>query len=330
MAAIPLGIIGAGIITHDTHMPILNKLKRKFRVVAVADVIRDSAERVAAALGRRTEVTEDYRELLDRADVEAVLIAVPPYLTAGITIDALAAGKHVLGEKPMANTVEEARRLVRAWRKTDRTYMVAEQFFFIPEYERLREMARTGDWPFGKPRMVELHQYWKMCPHTITKYYHSAWRHDKRLTWGYLLEGGCHTANPLRETFGMPRKVQSRLLSVDKALGRWDTILASFEFSSGPACQLTMAYGFRSQAKPIMEIFAKEGTITFENGTPGLKFIAEDGREWTEAMPGGPDCYERQWHHFHDVLAKGKPLELTPEQTRDDLVFVQRLIDAAL
>jgi predicted dehydrogenase len=330
MAAIQLGIIGAGIITHDTHVPILDRLKRKFRVVAIADVVRASAERVAANLGGRADVMEDYRSLLDRHDIEAVLIAVPPYLTADITIDALRAGKHVLGEKPMANTVEEARKILRVWRKTDCTYMVAEQFFFIPAYQRLREMARTGDWPFGKPRMVELHQYWKMCPHTITKYYHSAWRHDKRLTWGYLLEGGCHTANPIREAFGMPRKIQSRLLSVDKALGRWDTIIANCELSSGTVCQLTMAYGFRTQAKPILELFAKDGTITLENGTSGLKFIAENGEEWTETMPEDTDCYERQWHHFHEVLAKGKALELTPEQTRDDLVFVQRLIDAAL
>lgn len=330
MAAIRLGIIGAGIITHDTHVPILNRLKRKFRVVAVADVIRASAERVAAKLGGKPSIVEDYRELLERQDIEAVLIAVPPYHTAAITMDALRAGKHVLGEKPMANTVEEARKILRVWRKTDCTYMVAEQFFFIPAYKRLREMARTGDWAFGKPRMVELHQFWKMCPHTITKYYHSAWRHDKRLTWGYLLEGGCHTANPIREAFGMPRKVQSRLLSADKALGRWDTIIANFELSSGTACQLTMAYGFRSQAKPIFEIFAKDGTITIDQGTPGLRFIAEDGTEWFEATPEEPDCYTRQWHHFHDVLAKGKQLELTPDQTRDDLVFVQRLIDAAL
>ena len=330
MAAIRLGIIGAGIITHDTHVPILLGMKRKFRVVAIADVVRASAERVAAALGGKADGLEDYRRLLGRDDVEAVLIAVPPYHTAAITIDALRAGKHVLGEKPMANTVEEASRILRAWRKTDRTYMVAEQFFFIPAYERLQAMARSGDWPFGKPSMVELHQYWKMSPHTIAKYYHSPWRHDKRLTWGYLLEGGCHTANPLREAFGMPRNIQSKLLSVDKALGRWDTIIANFDFTSGPACQLTMAYGYRTRAKPFVEVFAKDGTITIEAGSPGLHFTAADGSEWTEDTPEQPDCYTRQWMHFHDVLAKGKPLQLTPQQTRDDLLFVQRLIDAAL
>jgi predicted dehydrogenase len=330
MAAIRLGIIGAGIITHDTHVPILNRLRRKFRVVAVADLVDVNARRVADRLDGKVVVYEDYHRLLDRSDIDAVLIAVPPFHTAKITIDALRAGKHVLGEKPMGNTVDEARKLVREWKRADCTYMVAEQFFFIPAYQRLREMARNEDWPFGKPRMIELHQFWKMSPHTITKYYHSAWRHDKRLTWGYLLEGGCHTANPIREAFGMPRKIQSRLISVDKALGRWDTLVANCILTSGVMCQLTMAYGFRSQSKPIVEIFAKDGTITIENGTPGLKYIAEDGKEWTENLPEGPDCYERQWQHFHEVLVKGKALELTPEQTRDDLVFVQRLIDAAL
>jgi len=330
MAAIGLGIIGAGIIVCDTHVPILRKLRRRFRVVAVADTVRASAARVAAMFGGKTAVHDDYRRLLERREVDAVLIAVPPYVTAGVTLDALRAGKHVLAEKPMANTAEEARRLVRAWRRTDRTYMVAEQFFFIPAFERLREMARTNRWPFGKPRMVELHQFWKMCPHTITKYYHSKWRHDKRLRHGYLLEGGCHTANPIREAFGMPRKVQSRMLSVDKALGRYDTLIANFEFAGGVACHLVMAYGFRSQARPILEVFAKDGTLTIEGGSPGIRFTAEDGTEWFEALPEEPDCYEREWVHFCDVVAKGQPLLVSPEQTRDDLVFVERLMDAAV
>lgn len=329
MEIIRLGIIGAGIITHDTHVPILNRMRRQYRVVAVTDTVRENAERVVNALGSGADVYEEHSRLLDRSDVEAVLIAVPPYFSASITIDALRAGKHVLCEKPMANTVKEASRIIRVWRQTDCVYMVAEQFFFISAYQRLREMACTGDWPFGKPRMVELHQFWKISPHTISKYYHSAWRHDRRLTWGYLLEGGCHTANPIREAFGMPRRIQSRLLSVDKALGRWDTIIANFELSTGIACQLTMAYGFSSKAKPLMEVFAKNGTITIDGGTPGLRYLAADGREWFEATPDRPDCYTRQWKHFYDAVARGLPLQLSPEQTRADLVFVQRLIDAA-
>jgi len=330
MPAIRIGLIGAGIITHDTHVPILKRYGRRFRVVAVADVLRPNAERVAAAIGRPgIAIDEDHHRLLARDDVDAVLVAVPPYLSAQITIDALRAGKHVLGEKPMANTVDEARAIVRAWRRTDRVYMVAEQFFFIPAYERLRAIAANGDWPFGKPRMVSLNQYWKMSPYTIAKYYHSAWRHDKRLTWGYLLEGGCHTANPLREAFGMPRRVRSRLLSVDRALGRYDTIIANFDFSSGPACQLTMAYAFRSEAGPIIEVFAKDGTISIDGGARGLHYTAEDGTKWSETDTGGEDPYTRQWLHFHKVLSGGAPLALTPQQTLDDLVFVQRLIDAA-
>jgi len=330
MAAIRLGIIGAGIIVHDTHVPILQKLRRRFRVVAVADTVRASADRVAAMLPGKVAVQEDYRRLLDMDEVDAVLIAVAPFFAAAITIDALRAGKHVLAEKPMANTVEEARKIIRAWRKTDRTYMVAEQFYFIPVFERLRKMARANDWPFGKPRMVELHQFWKMCPHTITKYYYSKWRHDRRLTHGYLLEGGCHTANPVREAFGMPRKVQSRMLSVDKALGRYDTILANFELPGRVACQLVMAYGFRTQAKPMIEVFAKDGTITIEGAGPTIRFLAEDGTEWTKDMPDELGCYHREWLHFYDVVGRGRPLLLTPEQTRDDLVFVQRLMDAAM
>ncbi len=330
MGAIRLGIIGTGIIVRDNHVPVLLKERRKFRVVAVADVLPARAEKIAARLPGTPAVHDDHRRLLDRPDVDAVLIAVPPFEAAAVVADALRAGKHVMAEKPMANTVEEARKLVRLWRRTNCTYMVAENFFFIPAYERLREMARANAWPFGKPRMVELHQFWKMCPHTITKYYYSKWRHDRRLTYGYLLEGGCHTANPLREAFGLPRRVQSRVFRVDRALGANDTIIANFEFPGAIAGHLAMAYGFRSQATPQMEVFAKDGTITFGRDTARIRFIAEDGTEWEEDYGGGRNAFHAEWLHFYDVLAKGKPLRLTPEQTRDDLVFCQRLIDAAI
>ncbi len=82
----------------------------------------------------------DYRELLEQPDVEAVIIAVPNYLHATIAIDALKARKHVLLEKPMATGLKDAVKIVETAKKMKCTFMVGQNFRFN-RYSQLAKMA---------------------------------------------------------------------------------------------------------------------------------------------------------------------------------------------
>src|SRR5579872_1610742 len=108
---INLGIIGTGFAIPRLHLPVLQKMKDEFRIVAVANRTRSKAENLAREIGG-AKVYVDYHELLDDPEVDAVFTCVPVAVNGKVLIDAIHSGKHVLAEKPIAATADEAREAV--------------------------------------------------------------------------------------------------------------------------------------------------------------------------------------------------------------------------
>jgi len=120
-----LGLIGSG--TRGTQLARALRFMKPFHnvygeIVAIADVDRPNAERTRAKEWPRAELYEDYRALLARDDVEAVFVATPDHWHAATSLDALRAGKAVYCEKPLAVTIDEGRRLVRAAQESGLTF----------------------------------------------------------------------------------------------------------------------------------------------------------------------------------------------------------------
>lgn len=113
------------------------------RVVAVAET---SPERAKEACEKFNvpEAVADYRALLDRKDIAVVSVALPNYLHARVALEALAAGKHVLMEKPFATNARDAARVVEAARKARRLLMVGQNQRFRPERQALKRMVAAG------------------------------------------------------------------------------------------------------------------------------------------------------------------------------------------
>ena len=97
------------------------------QMVAVADVDLDAADRFAAKYEGRCKVVEDYRRVLDRPDVDAVICGTPDHWHTRISIDAMRAGKDVYCEKPLTLTMEESRQIARAATETGRVFQVGTQ-----------------------------------------------------------------------------------------------------------------------------------------------------------------------------------------------------------
>lgn len=322
-----IGIIGTGVIVRDYHLGALAHYPDRFAITALCNRTRSKAEEMAATLPGNPRVHDTHHEVLASPDVDAVLIAVPPFTIEEIACDALRSGKHVMLEKPMGNAEEDAARVLEAAKTAKGTFMVAENALFNPVAQKLIRMARHNEWPYGQPKLVQLHQFWKMTPRSIPQFYNSAWRHDERLTYGYLIEGGCHTVNPIREMFGMPTKISSRLLSADPALGKFDTLIAHCEFACGTAGQITMSYGMKSPDGHMFKLFACDGTLytTWDS----LGTIDEDGVNLQQVPKIEPSGFHAEWVQFHDVICNGAPHPFTAQQSYDDILFMQMLIDAA-
>jgi predicted dehydrogenase len=114
------------------------------RLVAVADVYNGRLERARELWGKDLFVTRDYREILARPDVDAVIIATPDHWHARQTIDALEAGKDVYCEKPMVQKLEQGRAVIEAEKRTGRILQVGSQYVTSIIYQKARELLRVG------------------------------------------------------------------------------------------------------------------------------------------------------------------------------------------
>jgi predicted dehydrogenase len=136
-AVIGAGAIGIEHLTSLLHCP-------RATTVAIAETnaqrLREAAERFHVP---RTYT--NYKELLDQPDIDAVTVAVPNYLHAPVAVDALAARKHVLIEKPMALNAKEAARIVAAAQKARRAVMVAKNLRFDRHTQTARAAIQRGD-----------------------------------------------------------------------------------------------------------------------------------------------------------------------------------------
>lgn len=146
-----VGLIGAGTIAFSAHLPAMRTLRNIVELVAVADVREENAIRAAREFGAQAYYT-DYRELLDRGDLDYVDICTPEFLHADQTEAAAAAGVHVLCEKPMSATVEEADRMIAACKRAGVKLMIAHSRRFTGRYRQIRAAIERGD--IGEVRYV--------------------------------------------------------------------------------------------------------------------------------------------------------------------------------
>ena len=144
MDKVRIGIIGCGGIANGKHMPSLKKLP-DVEMVAFCDIIRERAEKAAAEYGiEGADVYEDYRELLDRKDIQVVHVLTPNREHSQITVDALHAGKDVMCEKPMAINSVEAQRMLDAAHETGKKLTIGYQSRFRPDSMYLKRAIQDG------------------------------------------------------------------------------------------------------------------------------------------------------------------------------------------
>lgn len=140
---IRIGLLGAGGIARSRHLPVCASLD-EVEIAAVFDVNQSTA-RSAAVDFDIPDVYADYRQLLKRTDIDAVIITTPNVYHAPIAMDAMSAGKHVLCEKPMASTLQMAQEMVRVQQETNRVLMIALNNRFRPQTQWMRELIDNNE-----------------------------------------------------------------------------------------------------------------------------------------------------------------------------------------
>ncbi len=144
-----IGIIGCGGIANNKHMPALKMLSDKIEMVAFCDIIEEKA--IAAAEKFGTEDAKhyvDYKELLKDESIDVIHVCTPNRSHSFITIDSLEAGKHVMCEKPMAKTYEEAKAMLDAAKRTGKKLTIGYQNRQCPDNQFIKAAAVNDE--FGE------------------------------------------------------------------------------------------------------------------------------------------------------------------------------------
>lgn len=148
-----LGIIGCGGIANGKHMP-AEKRNPRAEMVAFCDIVPERAQKAKEEYGTEdSAVYTDYKELLKDETIDAVLVLTHNKEHCRITVDALNAGKHVLCEKPMATTYEEAVKMIEAAKKNNKVLTIGYQNRWRPDSMYMKQMAKDGE--FGEVYYAE-------------------------------------------------------------------------------------------------------------------------------------------------------------------------------
>ena len=146
IATIGMGIIG--FIDTETALKVPG-----VELVAAVDLYEGRRTHVKEVFGDHVATTNDYREVLDRKDVDAVLICVPDHWHARISIDAMRAGKAVYCEKPMVRLIAEGPEVIAVQKQTGAIFQVGSQYASSLIYDKTRDLIKAG--AIGKINAVE-------------------------------------------------------------------------------------------------------------------------------------------------------------------------------
>ena len=192
---IDIGIVGCGVIGNRLAAAIDSH--NRYELAAACDLDADRAASLANDYGtKRTTTTTDHESLVETDGLDAVYVGVPPLAHRDVVADALAAGRHVICEKPIAADTETGREMTALAEESDRVTAVNLPFRYTPGFVRLREAVVDGE--IGDPRRVELRFRFPEWPR---EWQDVAWL-ESREQGGPLREVGTHFLFGTQELFG--------------------------------------------------------------------------------------------------------------------------------
>ncbi|MBR3295440.1 MAG: Gfo/Idh/MocA family oxidoreductase [Clostridia bacterium] len=299
MRKVGLGFIGCGICARDLHLPALKQIPDLFEIVNVCSRTEKKVKAFCELSGAKRWCT-DVDELLADSEVEAVMINYPFEMNLALTEKALAVGKHVIVEKPMAKTMEEASRMRELEKSTDRVTMIAEGFHYRTSVIRVKELISEG--AIGKPGalLVRLLDNFPRDAKWLTE---SNWRLS--CVGGVMLDRDVHWFAAIREIMGEVESAigYQKLLRDD--IGPVDQVSLYMKFENGATGTFIDVASVNGLSENTFTIIGTEGSILME----GFKKITVTDRngdvkviEFPEGDGGG---YVEEFRDFHDCIVNG-------------------------
>jgi predicted dehydrogenase len=269
--------IGFGFIAEKGHAPDYQRREKRgeVEIVAIADVSRPRREAAQAAFPRTTVYADPLELLANRSgELDFVDITVPPYAHADLARAALGRGLHVLCEKPLATTLEEAQNMARQALAARRVLFPCHNYRYAPVISEIRSILASGI--IGQPRLVTLQTFRTMHARGAEGW-RPDWRRERRYAGGGIaMDHGSHTFYLAFEWLrSYPTTVTAKIGNLS-SYDTEDNFSCTLTFPNGIAtAELTWTAGVR---KVLYTLHGERGAIIADDDAVVVHRVAQGGQ----------------------------------------------------
>ncbi|CAH2714982.1 Glucose--fructose oxidoreductase [Neobacillus rhizosphaerae] len=332
MSKLKVAVIGCGSIAKYRHLPEYH-LNNQVELVAVCDIVAERAEEMAAQYGAKAFT--DYKEVIKLEGIDAISVCLPNYLHAPVSIAALNAGKHVLCEKPMATSKEEAEAMIQAAKANDKKLMIAHNQRFVSSHQKAKEILDLG-------KLGKIYSFKTTFGHPGPE----GWSVDGAGSWffnkekafiGAMGDLGVHKADLMRYLLGEFTEVGAFIETNAKqntevddnavcilrtAHGVIGTLTASWAYVSGGGDNSTIIYGekgtLRLEADPEYSLIEeyRDGSVVYHK-LDKIQTNEEGGQSTTHVI-----------NHFVESIALNREPLITGEEGMKSLEIILAALES--
>lgn len=326
---VKVGIIGAG-FEADIHAASFRAMPEEAEVVAVCSPTPGHAEELAARY-QIPRVFHDWREMVQEPAIEMVTITAPNRLHHEMTLGIARAGKHVVCEKPLCVTLEEADEMIDVCQKEGVLLLYAEELLFTPKYVKCKEMADQG--AFGKVYLVKQSE----------KHFgpHAPWFWDVGQSGGgVFMDMGCHgiafcywflDRSPIQSVFCQ----MGIYAHAGKTKGE-DNSICVIEFANGAVGLVENSWARRGGMDDCIEVYG-DGGVAYADLHMGNAMPTYSEKGYGYAVEKAPTTQGWSYPVFEEFWNYGLPQEMhhfarcvrgkdTPQSTGEDGRVVQEAL----
>ncbi len=354
MRRLRVGIVGCGEVTQIMHLPSLSFLTEQFEVTALCDV----SERVVQTVGAQWGVAKryvDYRNLLEAGDTDVVLVASPDFTHAEVTLAAIAAGKHVLVEKPMCLTLAEADEISAAEQCAGLTVQVGYMRRYAPAFlEACRLVAGLGEIRLARAhdvlgqnalfvsatsrvvrgddvpeRIVAAGQ--KLRGERMAEALGEAAPVRQRI-YSLMLNLSSHDISAMRDLLGMPQRV----LYAAQRNGK-PYLTAAFDYGKY-ICHYETGIDLIPRFECALEVYGETQELRLQYDTPYVRNLpihvalteanGSGGVVEHHMHPVWGDAFVAEWEAFHANVLARRAAKTSTGDYRLDLILFRDMINA--
>jgi len=331
MEKLRVGVIGCGSIARHRHLPEY-ATNPHVDIVAVCDIVEERAIEMAEKYGAKAYT--DYEKLLNAHETDVISVCLPNYLHAPVTIGALKAGNHVLCEKPMATSRDEALAMIQAAKESGKKLMIAHNQRFVASHKKAKALLESGE--LGKVYSFKT-TFGHPGPEGWSIDGRNSWFFDKKRAFiGALGDLGVHKADLIRYLLGEVQEVGAFVeTSAKQGADVDDNAVCILRMENGAIGTLSASWSYVSGDDNSTVIYTENAVVRLEDD-PNYSLIIEYKNGETayyqldkiQTNDEGGQSASHVIDHFIDAILEDKAPLITGEEGMKSLEVILAALEA--